>query len=177
MARSTASGPGRPDHWWWNGDPMTDAKAVCIDIDGVLADVDHRVHLIDRGYWDEFFWRCGDDELIAPTAVMLALLDVSLCVALVTSRPQWVQQETIDWLRRHHVRWDLLIMRPHHEYGPASVFKAGEVERLRAHGLEPLWAIDDDIRNVRAFERAGVATTHLKHDAGRDLEQHWSSRR
>ena len=175
--RRTELSTNTPRHWWWNGDPMADTNSVCIDIDGVLADVAHRVGLLDYGAWDEFFHRCGGDELIASTAVMVALLDVDVCVVLLTSRPAWVAEETLDWLRRHHVRWDLLIMRPHHEYGPASRFKVDEVERLREHGLPPIWAIDDDIRNVEAYERAGVATTHLRHTAGRDLEQHWRGRR
>ena len=49
--------------------------------------------------------------MIEEIARLLELLDPSLAVVLLTGRPHHVQPQTLAWLQRYGLRWDLLVMR------------------------------------------------------------------
>ena len=68
------------------------------------------------------FEACGEDPLIEEVARLLELLDPELVVVLLTARPAWVQPQTLAWLHRYRLRWDLLVMRDHGDYGAAREF-------------------------------------------------------
>ena len=131
------------------------------DLDGVLSDAAGRQHFIEGGSgrrrdWDAFFDACGDDPLIEEVAELLGLLDGSIRIVLLTARPLWVQPQTLAWLERYDLRWDLLIMKHHGDYSAARDFKRWTVPELREHGLEPELAFEDDRRNVEMFREQGV---------------------
>ena len=92
--------------------------AVIFDIDGVLSDAAGRQHFLEQGRrdWASFFEACGDDPVVEEIARLLELLDPSLAVILLTGRPQRVQPQTLAWLRRYGLRWDLLVMRSRGDY-------------------------------------------------------------
>ena len=153
----------RPDNWRWHVDKVEPGRAVVFDVDGVLADASHRQHLI-TGYrhdWMAFFDECGKDGLIAETAQLAALLDPSVQVILLTARPSRVEAITVDWMGRHGVRWDLLIMREYGDYSYARDFKQYTVAELRAYGFELQLALEDDPRNQAMFEREGIPCVYI----------------
>ena len=49
--------------------------------------------------------------MIEEVARLLELLDPRLQVILLTGRPLRVQPQTLAWLARYGLRWDLLVMR------------------------------------------------------------------
>ena len=136
------------------------------DVDGVLANADHRQHLLEpkpgqRKDWKRLFERAGDDALIEEVARLTLLIDSSLQRVLLTARPTTIQDITVDWLDRFHIAWDLLVMRPAGEYAPSPVAKKVAVDELRAHGFELLLAFDDDRRNVDMFHAAGIPCIYI----------------
>ncbi|MGC8480437.1 MAG: hypothetical protein ACP5PJ_02725 [Acidimicrobiales bacterium] len=138
-------------------------KAIVCDIDGVLADATHRQHLVTTSnpQWREFFEGCGDDPLIPSTRLLLMAVESSHVKILLTARPLYVMTTTMEWLDQHDVPWDVLIMRDHGNYDSARNFKADEVDRIRAHGLDPQFALEDDPRNVEMFVSKGVPCLHV----------------
>lgn len=148
--------------WTWNKGTILDpGPTVCVDIDGVLADATHRQYMLDYHDWDSFFMAVGDDALLEPQAALLELLNDGHVISLVTSRPAWIGDLTVNWLDRCGVRWDLLIMRSNGDYRRAPQVKANAVEQLRANGFDPMLAFDDDERNVAAYERQGVPCVYI----------------
>jgi hypothetical protein len=133
------------------------------DIDGVLADCADRQHFITNGRrdWDAFFAACGDDPLLGDVAQLLHLLDGDLAVILLTGRPIRVQAETLRWLERHDLRWDVLIMRDFGDYSAAREFKRWTVEELRRYGFELRLAFEDDRRNLEMFREEGVHCVYI----------------
>ena len=136
------------------------------DLDGVLADADHRQHLLapkpgQRKDWKRFFERAGDDALIEEVARLTLLLDPSLNRILLTARPTTIQDITVEWLDRFHLAWDLLVMRPAGAYAPSPVAKKAAVDELRAYGFELLLAFEDDRRNVDMFHADGVPCIYI----------------
>ena len=104
---------GFPLTWHWRGDPVPPGPAVVFDVDGVLADASGRQHYLSgmRRDWDAFFEAAGADPLIPEVARLLELLDPGLAVVLLTARPARIRQDTLAWLQRFGLRYDLLIMR------------------------------------------------------------------
>jgi hypothetical protein len=131
----------------------------------VLSDAAGRQHFLDGSDgpqdWRAFFAASGDDPLIEDVHVLLSLLDPALAIVLLTARPMTVQPQTLAWLERYEVRWDLLVMRPVRAYQPAVTFKGAMVDALRDAGLELQIAFEDDRRNVEMFRAAGVPCVYI----------------
>ncbi len=138
-------------------------QAVVFDIDGVLSDAAGRQHYLERGRrdWTAFFEACGDDPVIDEIARLLELLDPSLAVILLTGRPLRVRPQTLAWLQRYGLRWDLLVMRDHGDYGRVTGFKRDTVADLRVHGFDLRLAFEDDPSNHAMFVEAGVPCVYI----------------
>jgi hypothetical protein len=138
--------------------------AVLVDIDGVLSDATGRQHFLDeepKRNWRGFFDACGEDPVIAEVACLIELLDRDLHVLLLTGRPVRVQPQTLAWLERYNVRWDLLIMRNAGDYAAAREFKRGTVGQLREHGFDLRLAFEDDRRNLEMFHEEGLPCVYI----------------
>ena len=136
---------------------------MVFDIDGVLSDAASRQHFLESGRrdWDAFFDACGDDPLIEEVACLLALLDPRLGVVLLTGRPVRVEPQTLAWLKRYELRWDLLVMRDVGDYSAAREFKRSTVTQLRGYGYELRLAFEDDHRNVEMFRAEGIPCVYI----------------
>jgi len=151
------------DNWLWRSEPVPGRKAVVFDLDGVLSDAASRQHFLERPRrdWDAFFEACGDDPLIEEIARLLDLLDHDLAIVLLTARPARVQPQTVAWLHRYGLRWDLLVMRDFGDYGAAREFKRRSVRELKEAGFELVLSFEDDRRNVAMFRDEGVPSVYI----------------
>lgn len=152
-----------PESWWWRSGPVAPGPAVVFDMDGVLSDAAGRQHYLERPHrnWDAFFEACGDDEVIAEVARLLELLDHGLHVVLLTARPLRVRPQTLGWLERYGLRWDLLVMRDWGDYMASRTFKRLAVEDLRSYGFDLRLAFEDDRRNYEMFHDEGVPCVYI----------------
>ena len=80
---------------------------------------------------------------------------------LLTARPIRVQAQTLGWLKRYGLRWDLLIMRDWGDYMAAPHFKRLTTQELRAFGFDLRLAFEDDRRNVEMFHNEGVPCVYI----------------
>jgi hypothetical protein len=154
----------QPPNWEWHHGPIeAPGHAVIFDVDGVLSDAAGRQHYLEYGRrdWNRFFEACGDDEVIAEHAKVLELLDPSLQIVLLTGRPMRVQPQTLAWLHRYGLRWDLLVMRSRGDYSQVTMFKKDTVDELRAFGFVPQLAFEDDPNNFRMFHAAGIPCVYI----------------
>jgi hypothetical protein len=72
-----------------------------------------------------------------------------------------VQPQTLAWLDRYALRWDLLIMRHAGDYSMAREFKRDAVDDLRRAGFELALAFEDDRRNREMFRSEGVPCIYI----------------
>ncbi len=142
---------------------MPPGPAVVFDIDGVLSDAAGRQHFIEQGRrnWSAFFEACGDDPVISEIQRLLELLRGELAVVLLTGRPLRVRPQTLAWLERYRLRWDLLVMRDRGDYSQVTDFKREVVTQLRATGLDLLLAVEDDPANHAMFVDEGVPCLYI----------------
>ncbi|MBA3655042.1 MAG: hypothetical protein H0W70_12715, partial [Actinobacteria bacterium] len=75
--------------------------------------------------------------------------------------PVRVQRQTLAWLERYKLRWDLLIMRDYGDYMAAREFKQWTVDDLRRFGFELALAFEDDRRNLEMFRAEGVPCVYI----------------
>jgi hypothetical protein len=160
------SAPFVPDHWRWRSGPIEPAEAVIFDIDGVLSDAAGRQHFLEGGGgrrkdWDSFFEACGDDPVIDEVGRLLELLDPRLQVILLTGRPIWVQPQTVAWLERYRLRWDVLVMRDFGDYAAAREFKRWTAADFRRYGFDLRLAFEDDPRNRDMFHEEGIPCIYI----------------
>ncbi|MGH9121588.1 MAG: hypothetical protein ACRDYC_06530, partial [Acidimicrobiales bacterium] len=101
------------------------------------------------------------DQIIEPAARLLQLLDPAARIVLLSGRPARVRPQTRDWLARHGLRWDLLVMRDYGDYAAAREFKRRSVAEFREFGFDLLLSFEDDQRNVAMFRAEGVPCIYL----------------
>ena len=154
---------GHYDNWLWRREPVEGGPTIVFDMDGVLSDAAGRQHYIEYPFpdWEAFFLACGDDALIDEVARLLEVLDDDLRIVLLTARPIRVQAQTLAWLERYGLRWDLLIMREFGDYMASRVFKQRSVAELREFGFDLRLAFEDDPRNVAMFHGEGVPCIYI----------------
>jgi hypothetical protein len=158
------NGANAAQDWTWRDGTIAAAPVAVFDLDGVLSDAAGRQHFLEgpgRKDWKAFFAACGDDPLVEDVNRLLELLHPQLSVVLLTARPASVRPQTLAWLDRYGVRWDLLVMRTEADYQPSLSFKKAVVDELRAHRLELRIAFEDDRRNVAMFRAAGVPCVYI----------------
>jgi phosphoglycolate phosphatase-like HAD superfamily hydrolase len=151
------------DNWEWRAGAVDPGTAIVFDLDGVLSDAAGRQHYIEYPFpdWEAFFRACGDDDLIAEVARLLEVLDAGHRIVLLTARPMRVQPQTLAWLERYDLRWDLLIMREYGDYMVAPAFKQRSVAELRRYGFDLRLAFEDDPRNVHMFHNQGIPCVYI----------------
>src|SRR3954453_14131912 len=93
---------------------MTEDRPIAvIDLDGVVADVRHRLHHLDAKPldWDAFLAAIPDDPVLAEGRAVLVRLAPDHEVVYLTGRPERTRAATEAWLRRHRLPKGRLIMR------------------------------------------------------------------
>jgi hypothetical protein len=125
------------------------------DIDGVVADVRHRLHFLEKRPkdWPAFFAGAADDPCLEQgiNRVLAAVADYE--VVWLTGRPNSLRAVTRRWLAEHGLPGTELIMRSQRDFRPAPVLKMAELNKLRARQVELF--VDDDAKVIAAAAEAG----------------------
>jgi phosphoglycolate phosphatase-like HAD superfamily hydrolase len=124
------------------------------DIDGVVADVRHRLHHLEPPrHWHRFFAEAADDGLLAEGARLVGELAAEHEIVWLTGRPEWLREITVDWLAEHDLPGTELHLRPTRDYRPARIYKRDALHRLASRGIAAF--VDDDDEVVQTALRAG----------------------
>ena len=128
----------------------SDKRTVAVfDVDGVVADVRHRLHHLERRRaWNAFFDAAHLDGLLAEGASLAADLAERHEIVWLTGRPEWLRETTADWLAEHGLPGGELYLRPHGDYRPAPQYKLGVLRQLAPRGIAAV--IDDDDEVIQA---------------------------
>ena len=103
-----------------------------VDLDGVVADVRHRLHHLRgrRKDWDAFFGAAAADLVHPEGAAIVATLAAEHEVVFLTGRPAHLRAATQHWLDEHGFGAHRLVMRPGGDRRPAAVLKIELVREL-----------------------------------------------
>ncbi len=131
-----------------------------LDIDGVVADVRHRLHhLAGRPKrWSAFFAEADADPLLdVGASAARDLADSGHDIVWLTGRPDRLRSVTLDWLARHHLPAGPLHMRADGDFRPARETKLAVLVAL-ASSRRIAVLVDDDPQVVAAVAGAGIPT-------------------
>ena len=147
---------------------MSDDRPIAvIDLDGVLADVRHRLHHLETRPrdWDAFFADIPADPVLPEGVAVVERLAPDHELIYLTGRPERTRAATEAWLSRHRLPRGRLIMRSERDRRPARVTKPALLRRL-AQGRQVAVVVDDDPEVCAA----------LRHDGWPVLVADWMSR-
>lgn len=115
-------------------------RAVIFDIDGTLADLEHRrKHLPD---WGKFFADMHLDTPITPVVrLQKDIRSMGKIIILCTGRPEEHRRTTEVWLKDNLIGWDYLFMRPSGDYRSDVIVKR-EILHEKIRGEMPSIEID-----------------------------------
>ncbi len=147
-----------------------------IDIDGVVADLRHRLHHVTEHPkdWRRFFAGADDDGLLVEGEETVRALAEVYDVVYLSGRPERLRGVTERWFARHDLPDGPLLLRPADDYRPSSVYKIDVLEEL-AETRTVVVLVDDDPRVLDAARRAGFdvlpATWMGEHSALREAQE------
>lgn len=132
------------------------------DIDGVLADARHREHHLDSRPrdWDGFFAEVSSDAPIEQGLRLLLEASADHSVILLSGRPESTRSDTQDWLVRHGVSFDRLVLRRNSDHRPAAMLKAELVAAL-AQPDQVAMVVDDDASVIERLAALGYPARHF----------------
>lgn len=133
-----------------------ESSLAVFDIDGVVADVRHRLRHLDRRPkdWGRFFAEAGRDPALADGVALARQYAAEHVLVWLTGRPEHLRPVTQAWLRRLELPAELLFMRPSDDRRPARDFKAGQLARMRKESAIEI-VVDDDPEVVTRLRRLG----------------------
>lgn len=133
-------------------------RIVVFDLDGVIFDPTHRLHLLKEHY-TVFEKAVIRDPPIQKTIDLINSFNRrSTSIVLLTSRSEGCRSDTEYKLEKHQVTYDKLIMRKVGDDSPSDVCK---VNLLRSNFSKDVLSCivgiyDDDEMNIAAFRRMGL---------------------
>ena len=149
-----------PDQPLTAGDALP--SVAVFDIDGVLADVRHRLHHVASRPkdWDAFFGAAPDDPPLGEgLGAVATAARAGHVVMYLTGRPERCRAATLDWLAAQGLPAGELFMREDSDRRPARVTKVATLRRLsRRYRIDAF--VDDDAAVVEAVRAAGFPVMH-----------------
>ena len=129
------------------------------DLDGTLALIEHRTHLLkdkdDPECWSRFYKACVDDQPNLPViTTMFRLKQMECDIWIWTGRSDEVRQETIKWLLDNTNIEDeedygvKLRMRKSDDFTPDDQLKESWLKELSQEDRDRLVAVFEDRNNV-----------------------------
>lgn len=133
-------------------------QIILCDLDGTLADCQHRVPLIleKPKRWTEFFAACSGDAPIPHVIELVNTLHGQYEVWITSGRSDECRSATEAWLTSKGVIYDKLVMRKSGDHTDDGQLKPswlsdGTIPRERV-----AFALDDRNRVVSAWRKAGI---------------------
>jgi len=156
--RSRTDGTGPAQH-----SVLKRRPTVCVDLDSTLADTRHRHHLVlpgdqrDQTDWRAYSLACAGDAPIKGACQLVRLLSAQYRVVVLSRRDEAARELTREWLARHHVPYDELVLG-----GVAGApddqhqFKVHHLRALLARGENVVLMVDDLPGLAEAVAGAGL---------------------
>jgi len=139
------------------GDKMR--KAIIVDIDGTLANIEHRRHFVqgDKKDWKSFFESMIEDTVNGWCArLMGAMANTCHNILLVSGRSGEYREFTKDWLATNSIYYDELWMREEGDCRPDVEIKKEIYHYNIKDKYEVLFVVDDRQRVVNMWREIGL---------------------
>lgn len=136
-------------------------KTVLVDIDGTVADLEHRKHLVRSKpkNWPAFNRAIPNDSPIHQTITVVNALKASgMQIVFCSGRGSESREVTEAWLR-DVAKFDfplVLFMRAERDNRSDDIVKSELLDQIIAEGFDPQFVIDDRPKVVRMWRARGL---------------------
>lgn len=142
---------------------------VVFDIDGTLANIEHRLAFVRSKPKN---WKAFDagipNDLVNPhvAEVFWSMANVNHEIILASGRNERNRDATVKWLRENNlVGWQKLYMRKADDFRSDDIVKREILDEIVAdYGRKPDMVFDDRPRVVRMWREAGVFVFNVYQD-------------
>ncbi|HSE07977.1 MAG TPA: hypothetical protein VLB29_04885 [Nocardioidaceae bacterium] len=136
--------------------PQSPRLIAVIDIDGVVADVRHRLHHVATPPkdWEAFFRAAPEDPLLEQGHETVTKLAEVCDIVYLSGRPERCREDTLAWLARHHLPDGEVLLRAPGDRRPARLVKVEALRRLSSRRRVAV-LVDDDPLVLDAAREAG----------------------
>lgn len=132
-------------------------KAVIIDLDGTLANCDHRRHYVQKdNYWTKFYEEMVNDPVNEWCRNLIDLYSKKYEILLVTGRPEDYLKHTSFWLADNKIQHDQLYMRSKKDYHEDSIVKKEIYKSLIEPNYDVELVVDDRNSVVKMWRSLGL---------------------
>lgn len=130
---------------------------VVFDIDGTIADIEHRRHFVQKPNrdWRSFERNIYNDKPKEAVVRLLRMLHPTNRIVLSSGRHEGQRFGTESWLQNHHIPWDNLYMRKEKDYRADNIVKLELLAQMNADGYDPWIVFDDRDQVVKMWRDAG----------------------
>jgi phosphoserine phosphatase len=143
-----------------------DGRFFVFDLDGTLANVDHRQeHALNKN-WDAFHFLCHLDRPYQNIVDLMSAISENWKIIIITGRDEKYRKATEHWLDANEIFPDALFMRQKDDRRPDHEYKLEIIDSIcgsRVSALESVIAWFDDRDNLVAKLRdAGFTICQVK---------------
>lgn len=122
---------------------MTKRKAIIVDRDGTLARIDRSFLDCERPDWRSFHAAIPFDTPVPAIVNLTRSIADDIAVIICTGRQADFSPQMHAWLRKHGIRYDLLLMRKSGDYRPDNIIKSELFRDYIDPNFDVLYAVDD----------------------------------
>lgn len=134
-------------------------KAIVVDIDGCIANLDHRVHYVQRNpkRYVAFNKAMPNDTVNEWCKELLFNYVTTHTVILCTCREGRHRKVTEQWLEDNNIPYDMLLMRPSKSgHGKDNKHKKKMYEECIEGKYDVEWIIEDRLSVVKMWRKLGL---------------------
>lgn len=153
---------------------MSKKKALVIDLDGTLCNIEHRLHLIDMAPgredrpikdWDTFFERMDQDKMHHWCAEIIRRFYPDYEIVFCTGRSEPYRAKTELWIKTNlpEIEHYHLFMRPGDDHRSDNLVKEDLYMAYIEPQFETLFVLDDRLRLAKMWRKLGLVCLHC-HD-------------
>ncbi|MCR9203770.1 MAG: hypothetical protein NXH75_04270 [Halobacteriovoraceae bacterium] len=138
---------------------MAKNKGIIVDIDGTLANVDHRLKFIHNSPkdWEAFHGSCEKDTPNDWCLDIIKALKVQgTSIVLLTGRGEEYREQTLSWLKNHNIPFDDLFMRGENDRRSDDLIKKEIYENKITPHYEISFVLEDRLSVVKMWREVGV---------------------
>lgn len=140
-------------------------KCWLVDIDGTLANTDHRNHHLngEKKKWKEWYAAQKQDVPYWDIVEIIHMAkDTGIKIVLCTGRDENNRSGTLEWLKEHKIHFDELFMRPANDRRDDTIVKKELLDKIREKGYDPVCVFEDRDRVVKMWRDEGLRCLQVK---------------
>jgi len=140
-------------------------KTYIFDVDGTIANTDHRNHFLDgKKDWTGWHKAAMSDTPYWEIVDLMELAHAAgIKVVICTGRDNSQRESTVQWLTEHNITcYDRLFMRPEKDRRDDTVVKFEMLEQILEEGYKPVLVFEDRDRVVNMWRDAGLKCLQVK---------------